>query len=317
MSDYTLLVPLVAICIILSSMYKNIGMKRQERTHCDIDKYINENGIIKNRNAPIMWIYMTSDIYANDWDEFGSIVNDKNVQPYISLCIKSIIAKCQDDFNIVLVNDSSLPKIIPDWETDMNKIPDPLKGKVRDIATTKILYLYGGLFVPPSLLCMKSLIEPYNNAIINHNILVGELSNKNIMSHYMDFSPSFSLIGCEKENQTMLHLKNSLDDLSSDYTSESLFNEKIQKLMINIFKSNNISVLDAERIGLKDSEGYMVTVDRLLGTNYIPFDRSIYGVYIPMNDISTKKMYRWFSKISVDDIILSKTIIGELVRYNI
>jgi len=37
MSDYTLLVPLVAICIILSSMYKNIGMKRQERTHCDID----------------------------------------------------------------------------------------------------------------------------------------------------------------------------------------------------------------------------------------------------------------------------------------
>lgn len=316
MSDYTLLVPLIALGIVLSSMYNGFRSRRNNK-ECDIDKFISENGINPNGKTSIIWIYMTNEMYSTEWDEFGSMVKDNGVQPYISLCIKSIIEKCGSDFNVVLINDTALSRIIPDWDADMSSVSEPIKGKLRDIAVTKILYLYGGMFVPPSLLCMKSLIEPYNAATMKNTILIGEVSSKNIMSAYVDFSPSLSFIGCEKENENMLRLTSNMEEImTGDYTEESIFNGETSQIMTDMYNNGAISVLDAELIGLKDNDGYMVTIDRLLGSSFIPFITGIYGVYIPMNDVETRKMYRWFSLISAREIMKSKTVIGEMFKHN-
>lgn len=314
MSNYTMLVPIISIGIILSSLYKGINY-RKDKNAIDINRYISENGT-NNTGCPIMWIYITSDMYSIDWNEFGSRI-DNDLQPYISLCIKSIIEKCGEDFNVVLVNDNSLSSILPEWDIDMENLSNPLKKKIRDIAVTKILYLHGGLFVPPTLLSTKSLIEPYNTASMQNKILIGEISNKTIMSSYVNFAPSLSLIGCDKGNKSILKLGGDMEAiLSSDYTNESVFNGDTERIMMNMFNDGKLYVLDGESIGIKDDDGYMVTIDRLLGSSYVPFKRCIYGVYIPIHDVVNSHMYNWLMRMSVEELMMSKTIIGEMFRHN-
>ena len=88
----------------------------------------------------------------------------------------------------------------------------------------------------------------------------------------------------------------------------------LQKELISLFNAGCVEIIDANMIGIEDSDGYMVTVDRLLGSTYIPFRKKIYGIYIPSGDIVTRTNYRWFSELSVSDIMKSKIIIGELFR---
>lgn len=300
-SEYMLVVGVVSLVVILSSRY-NGNLTEKDDKMVLIKKYLDDNG--KKDSLPILWIYISEESKKNG-----------KIYPYISLCIKSITMYCSEDFNIVTIDDDSLSNIIPNWNIDMDIIPDPMKTKVRNLAVTRILYTYGGLFVPPSFICRNTFITAYDNAINNNNILIGEVLNKNIMASYTDFSPSLSLIGCEKENNCMEKLVSKMEKLvSNDYTNESIFTGKHQKDLISLFNAGCVEIIDANMIGIEDSDGYMVTVDRLLGSTYIPFRKNIYGIYIPSGDIVTRTNYRWFSELSVSDIMKSKIIIGELFR---
>jgi len=42
-------------------------------------------------------------------------------------------------------------------------MPEPLKSQWREFAMLMLIHTYGGLVVPNSFICFKSLIEPYNN----------------------------------------------------------------------------------------------------------------------------------------------------------
>ena len=75
-------------------------------------------------------------------------------------------------------------------------------------------------------------------------------------------------------------------------------------------------IIDANMIGIEDADGYMVTIDRLFGNTYIPFQKNIYGIYLPNEDILNRTKYKWFKKMTIDEILKSNLIIGELFRNN-
>ena len=77
------------------------------------------------------------------------------------LTIKSLIDKCGKDFNILLIDDESFMKLIPGWNIDLNKIGDPIKGKIRRLALARILKYYGGMIVPSSFVCFFRLAFEY------------------------------------------------------------------------------------------------------------------------------------------------------------
>ena len=297
-SKHMLAVGAITLAIVLSYRY-NGSLSDKDN---DKIKYIQEYLVDDDKkNCPILWIYMP---------------NGKQY-PYISLCLKSIISNCSDDFNIVTIDDNSLSTIIPDWNINMNTIPDPMKTNIRNMAVTRLLYLYGGLFVPPSFICNQTLIDIYDESVKDNKILVGEVSNKNIMSAYTDFSPSLSIIGCEKNNKCISDITHKLETLiSDDYTNESAFTGYIQKELMNLFKNGCMKIIDANMIGLEDADGYMVTIDRLFGSTYIPFHKNIYGICLPNDDIINRTKYQWFAKLSIQEILSSKLIIGELFRNN-
>ena len=297
-SKHMLTFGVISLAILLSYRYNgNLSDKNSDKIK-SIQKYLVDDD---KKNSPILWIY---------------IPNDKEY-PYISLCLKSIISKCGTDFNIVTIDDNSLSTIIPDWTINMTVIPDPMKTNVRNLAVTRLLYLYGGLFIPPSFICNQTLIDIYDDSVKDNKILVGEVSNKNIMSSYTDFSPSLSIIGCEKNNKCISDITHKLEILiSQDYTNESVFTGYIQKELMEWSNTGCMRIIDANMIGIEDADGYMVTIDRLFGNTYIPFQKNIYGIYLPNEDILNRTKYKWFKKMTIDEILNSNLIIGELFRNN-
>ena len=87
---------------------------------------------------------------------FHAIQNYLN-QPYLQLCVESIINCCGKSFHICLIDDNSFSKLIPDWKIDFDKIANPVKTHMRTLAMSRVLYYYGGLLIPNSTLVLKDL----------------------------------------------------------------------------------------------------------------------------------------------------------------
>jgi hypothetical protein len=103
--------------------------------------------------------------------------------------MKSIIDKCDANFDIAIIDDNSFEYILP--ENNCVKIDDfsnPLKDNLRKLYIMEVLYKYGGFLVPYSFLCTKNLIEVYNKCIIDHGCFIVENISNN--SYGKSFSPS-------------------------------------------------------------------------------------------------------------------------------
>lgn len=282
-----------------------------------IDNKNIENPSLFHNNKPIIWIHLNYKINAREWLSFGSRTSEHLNQPYLFYTLKSIHETCGRDFNICLIQDNDFKDLIPDWNIDMNRIGEPLKEKIRELAIAKILYIYGGLRVPISFFCMRNLYYIYNDIVVkNDKILIGELINKNVSSLYLEYFPCSSFIGCEKNNKTIERYIHYLETIiSNDYTDESIFLGSNDKWLYEEIRKENIIEIPSILLGVKDAHNKMITIERLLGNTEIRFDRNMYGVYIPSNELLERTKYGWFNRLSLKEIQNSNTIIGELLQY--
>ena len=92
-------------------------------------------------------------------------------------------------------NYDSFNKLIPNWELNVSTVAEPSRDKVRLLAILKLLYLYGGMLVPSSFLCLRSLDSLYQNTIHSPFIIsnLDKTSNPD-----RDFLPDPTFIGCGK-----------------------------------------------------------------------------------------------------------------------
>ena len=47
-------------------------------------------------------------------------------------------------------------KLLPNWDVELSTLPEPLKTNYRYLGMAQLIYVYGGLTVPNSFLCMKT-----------------------------------------------------------------------------------------------------------------------------------------------------------------
>lgn len=140
--------------------------KRNEENNL-IHKYLLNMSVekITLTKKPKLWIHIDYTYNSRKWESFGSRSSFDLNQPYIHLTIKSIILHCGDDFEILLINDESFQNLLPDWEIDMNAVAGTLKLQCREYGMACLLYKYGGIIVPSTFLCMRSLYPLYENCL--------------------------------------------------------------------------------------------------------------------------------------------------------
>ena len=284
-----------------------------------IKKYLLNDSSLANAKKPILWIHIDYAENSRHWHSFGSRTSTDLNQPYLYLSIASIINHCGNSFNVVIIDDNTFSKIIPGWTYEMGKLPNPIKSHFRQLALARILYNYGGMLVPPSFICMKNLIDLYNDGIQNKGMFVGEVVNKNVTSQYgvSNFYTTNCFMGCEKENISMMKLIEEIGILlSQDYTDEVAFQAKIQSMCNKLVLEGKSNLIEGCDIGTKTKRGEPVVIDDLLGNTHINFKKELYGVYVPADEILKRTKFEWFARMSVPQVLASDTIVGKLLLTN-
>lgn len=282
----------------------------EELRHYDlIKKYLLNDSPIAKSIKPIIWIHIPYSLNARSWESFYSRLNNNLNQPYLYLTIKSIVDKCGDSFNICLIDDNSFNVLIPGWDASLSMVGNPVKEKLRYLAMIKLIYYYGGVTVPVSFLCLKDLISLWNDGTQHDKPFVCENKSKN---KDIEFLPDPYFIGALKENDTIEKYVKFLErNISKDYTEESLFLNDNSKWCYNEVCNNNIHLVSGKLIGTKTDDDKSLTVQDLLGREYINFNCNMFGINIPDKEILSRTAYSWFCYLKECEILKSEMIISK------
>lgn len=298
---------------LLGYLYDKYRSKMNNYDETENEKLIRKyllNETYSPNNKPPLWIYITNEINSRSWVSFGSRNTFNLNQPYLYITLRSIINHSNDEFNVCIINDDSIHKLLPAWNINMSKLANPLKTHFRKLAMTKILYNYGGMFVPPSYTALKPMSELYYSGLQNKGCFIVELPSKSILSNIKDTQPSISFIGCSKQHSVMKDLMLSLERLiSKDYTNEQDFNGSIERKLNEYIYQNKANKISGKIVGCLDDDSNYISINELLGSSYLNFSNNLHGIFIPQEDVLRRSKYEWFARLSDAQIYSNDAII--------
>jgi len=280
----------------------------------DIKQYLLKDKSLDKCKKPILWIYVPHEYNARNWLSFGSRSSFELNQPYLYLTVKSIIKNCDQSFKIVLIDDGSFEKLIPNWNINMSMLGDPMKCYIRQLALAKLIYTYGGINVPISFLCFRNLIGLYNRGTNDDTMFVCENYDLNITATNNLFYPDSNFMGAPKHNETVKQYINYLEQkISEDYTAQTHFLGDFDKWCNTKIANGKMRLIPGTEIGTKTVDDEPVIVETLLGEDYIHFYGKMYGIWIPDKMILKRRHYEWFARMSPEQIIQSQFILAKYI----
>ena len=305
------------ILIVLSYLYRKMQDKlNQQETIGNedfIQKYLFQkyslNQPLGQVKKPILWIHIPYEYNSRHWISFGSRSSFELNQPYLYLCVKSIIKHCKDSFHICLIDDHSFVKLIPDFNISMKNLSTPLLEKIRSLCLLKLLYLYGGILVPISFVCFQDLLP---NLPTDGKPFIFENRNKNVTSTLYNFCPDIHFMGClSTKNEVIEAFEKYAGELvSQDFTAESKFLGTMSEWVLKKIEKKQIILIPADKIGVKNIEDKPILIEDLLNSKPIELKRDAIGIYIPSQEILSRTTYSWFAYLSSKEILESDLAIS-------
>ena len=278
----------------------------------DVRQYLLTESSLAKSKKPILWIYIPYEYNSRDWLSFGSRSSYNLNQPYLNLCVRSIIKNCDQSFTICMVDDNSFAKLLPGWNIDLSMVGEPIASNIRQLAMSKLIYNYGGMSVPISFLCFKDLIQMYERGTNSNKMFVCENVNTNVSATNNQFYPDTTFFGAHKKNSQLNDFIEYLQRLtSSDYTAQTEFLGNFDKWANKKVNRKEINLIPGTDVGTKTVDNNPVLVDDLLGEDYIKLYDGMYGIWIPASTILKRRNYEWFARLSNEQIFQSKFILAK------
>ena len=309
---YLVAVGIIAIASYYGDKIKQ-GLSNNEAENELIRKYLLNESPLYGMNRPKLWIHSTYEKNARQWKDFYSRNTTDLNQPYIHLTIKSIINHCGKDFNICLIDDETFSKLIPTWEVNLASLSEPHKSAYREIGMLQLLYLYGGIVVPNSFVCMKNLMPLYEQSAPFFTEEINRSTNVAAKRENANFAPSMKMMGAKKgcpEIKQML-AENKVDP-TGHFTVEPKFVGKIQQWLHTC--RGRITIVNGKQIGVKSTKGKQILLEHLMSENFLDLDKDAYGIYIPADEILARPKYQWFAYLSSDEVLKTNPIIVKYLK---
>lgn len=281
--------------------------------HKMIREYLLNDSPLYGYNKPKLWIHNIYDINARSWESFGS-PNTRNLnQPYLHLTIKSIVEHCGDDFHVCLIDDNTFAKILPNWDIDLDSTAEPLRSQLRTIGFLKIIYYYGGMFVPSSFICQRNLAPLYYEYADSKLAFCFEQVNRTVSQRV--FIPNLTFFGACKNHASILDLlefaKENAKQLSA-YSNEFEFTGVMSNKLLALSANNDITICDGSLIGVKTAtEGRPILLDDLIEESYLDLVTNYYGIYIPYDEVLRRTTCDWIAYLSKEELLASNLCIAK------
>jgi hypothetical protein len=302
---------LIGFIILLNYNYyankKKDRIRRLKDETIDIDYFFYDTEKLTNSKKRKLWIHIPHEKNSRKWAEFGERNSNDLNQPYLLLCLKSIIDNCSQKYDIIIFNDTNMCDILADMNIDLSKLSGSLLDKHREICLLEILYRHGGVMVPPSLFLTNSLHIIDNE----ESWYVTEFRNSKNISH-LNTQPSIKLTGSNKKNEKLRHYIDYLNKiLVQDFGESSLaYNQ-------NYLTVNSVPTLSGKLIGTVDIFGDTINLDDLMSDKPIKLCKTNIGLYIPADELLHRKLYQWFCYLNEEQVLKANVFISEYMRENL
>ena len=312
-TKYAIIIGVIILSIILYRRYEDKQMLNINPNDKDgIRNYLLNESSLAKAKKPILWIHVPYEYNSRNWLSFGSRSSMELNQPYLYLTVKSIIKNCEKDFHICIIDDTSFARVLPDWNIDMTRISDPILKNIRQLALAKLIYYYGGILTPIDFLCFRNLNDLYVRGTIGDKMFICENVNANITSTNHDFYPDMRFMGAKKDNATIGQLIEFMQRINSeDFTDESRFLGDYNRWINAKVSNSQINLIDGKDVGVKTMDDETILVDNLLSEDYINLYSKAYGIWIPSSLILNRTTYEWFARLSPEQVLQSKVILGK------
>lgn len=303
---------LVAVGKIYEKWRKSTETDEQIKTYQLVKDYLLNDSSLAKSSKPLLWIHVPHELNARHWLSFNSrMTNDVN-KPYLFLTIKSIVEKCAESFNICLINDDTFGKILPGWTVDLGDVAEPVRFRMRHLALARTLYYYGGMLVPPSLLCFDNLYDVYTRGIASgsQDAFIGEFVDRAVTSDETIYSPNMRLMGCSKNSKVMAEFTDMLTlMISRDYTGQPEFLGSVSQWWTMKVNSGQAGLVCAKKLGVETPSGPM-TVEMLMGSTFYSLDKESVALYIPEDELHRRTAYQWFERQSPEQVLSGHYLAG-------
>ena len=278
-----------------------------------IKKYLLNDSPLYGFNKPKLWIHSKYEVNSRKWKSFQSRNSTDMNQPYIHLTIKTIINHCGDDFNICLIDDETFSKLIA----------EPHKSHYRHIGMLQLIYYYGGMVVPNSFLCLKNLKSLYDMGIANGEPFVCENVNRTVNvakeNHKRLFMPDITMIGAPKNNPSIKDFVEFLkkNEQTGHFSSEPDFLGKASHWLMNEITIQKMELVGGELIGVKSQKRRPILLENLMEEEFLDLSPSIYGIYIPADELLRRTKYQWFAVMPAEELLNTSPIIVKYLKASI
>ena len=287
----TVLTYLGALAVVFAvSAYKNKFGDANSKTNDLIREYLLNESPLYGMNKPKLWIHTVYNVNARAW-RTGERNSTNLNQPYIHTVIKTIINKCGDDFNVCLIDDASFAKLLPSFDLSL-----PLSQTQREYALMQLLYVYGGIVVPNTFICMQSLLPLLSDTVPKFS------SGAQIMS-----APKFSPL--------LLNIAGKwLGTQSLHSSSEENFVNNKNKILANEIQQGHAELIDARLIGKATVSGKPITLDDLMGEDFINLSPDAYGVLVNGDEVLERAKHKWLAYMSTAELMHTNLIMVKFMK---
>lgn len=300
-----------------------VNMDGKNDEHDMIRMYLLNDSPLYGNNKPKIWIHTKFEYNSRKWQSFQSRSSLDLNQPYIHLTIKSIIDHCSEDFHICLIDDDTFSKLLPSWDIKLSSIAEPMKTKIREIGLAELVYQYGGMVVPNSLVCLRNLKKIYESATEDNKMFVVENINRNVprekIHRRYTFMPNTYIMGAKRDCPILKEYIDYLKDQSSVsyFSAHPDFEGENNEWCLQKIQEDKVTLVGGEYFGVKSGEGKPILVDDLMGEDYLDISEKAVGIYIPESDILTRTKYQWFAIIPSDQLFEVNAIVVKYLKASI
>lgn len=284
-----------------------------------IQNYLLNTSPLYSYGKPKIWIHSKFEINSRKWNSFNERNSTELNQPYINVCLKTIINHCANEFHICLIDDKSFTNLIPNWDIELNELNEPEKEHFRMLGLSQIVYHYGGFVLPNSFVCLqslKSLYDEYKNGIffaeeINRGKIVADETRDCFIGGMKFFYSA-------KQHPKMAEfIEWQKENLKSNFNSISFkINNLLENWIMNEWRKGEIDIICGKRIGIKSKINKPIEIDELLRNEYLPLDENVklFGIYIDADELLLRQKYCWFASLDEEELFDKDCIIIDYMK---
>lgn len=316
---------LFAFSIVAVASYVGNKFKAQFKEKDEYDlvrQYLLNESPLYGNNKPKIWIHTKYEYNSRVWKSFQSRSSTDLNQPYIHLTIKSIVDHCGDDFHICLIDDNTFSKLIPSWDINLTTLAEPFKSRARQIGLAELVYYYGGMVLPNSFLCMKSLRDFYLDATAEDKPFVCEAVNRtaNIerQGHAgrLAFLPSLYIFGANKNDATVkeliIYLKKRIQ--VPHFSRETEILGEHEYWCLDQIELGKMNIVGGEVVGVKTKHRKPILIEDLMEEEYLKLSPQCVGIAIPDEEVLNRTKYQWVAVMDTRELLEGQFILSKYAK---